>query len=617
VGFVLLGGWYVEISNRTDKTVWVGLYNLQDTVYWATMFPWGARKKLEQNKTLSVDVSGARVQVVFWTTGAFGSVLAAPKAVFTSGVSIASDGFGTYVYNHLGAPRPVDKIDHVFVLMLENRSFDNLLGWLYAPSNKPPRNIPAGPGGQTTYEGLTERAFSNTRVAMEHDTAPESQRIYAGKVVGSDRKPDPNPREVCPSFIEQMFGTETPSADATPNMWGFVQNYAGKKGNNDVPGIMECFTPDQVPVLRWLAKTYAIGDRWFGSLPSETWPNRSFVHAGTSFGRLNNCDGAQTEECIPNFLPYAGKRTIFDVLDEQSVRWGVYQDALVVGTLTSTQFWTIPQKLGRQARNLDSLAHSLDSSRPPQYVFIEPSYGVDPNDQHPPHKVSSGERLLRKVYEIVSKSPIWNRSVLIITYDEHGGCYDHVPPPTAPAPDTYPPQFAVSGIDPFKQYGPRVPAVVVSPYIESGTVFRERVGAEFDHTSILASLRDWIFVGKPDLLGANARIQNAPVIWDLLSRTTPRPPENPPAVAPELPSPLADGSLTAWQREVLALSEAERRLVDEAALGDGNVTDWEARMMELANSLLAELEDVEHPDDLPAELRDFLALSVSGQTNQS
>jgi phospholipase C len=606
---------HMEIRNRTDKTVWVGLYHLWDTTYWATLFPWGARKEVKPGVTLSLNVSGHKVQVVFWTTGAFGSMLANPKAVFTSAVSIARDGAGTYVYNHLGEPRSIDKIDHVFVLMLENRSFDNLLGWLYAPSNKPPRNIPTT--GQPTYDGLTENAFWNTRVASQHDSAPNNQRIYARKGATSSYKPDPNPREVCPSFIEQMFGTESPPAGAIPNMWGFVQNYAGEKGNKDVPGIMECYTPNQVPVLSWLAKTYAVGDRWFGSLPSETWPNRSFVHAGTSFGRLNNCNGPHEEDCIPNFAVYAGKRTIFDVLDEQSVRWGVYQAAAVLGSLTSAQFWTIPQKLTRQARQLPWLTLDLRQARAPQYIFIEPGYGLDANDQHPPHGVSRGDDLLRLVYGIVSTSPVWNKSVLVITYDEHGGCYDHVPPPAAPAPDNHSPQFPVGKIDPFKQYGPRVPAVVVSPYVESGTVFRGKPGAEFDHTSILASLRDWIFAGKPDLLGANPRIRNAPVIWDLLTRSTPRPPEKPPAVAPDLPSPATDGGLTALQREVIALSEAERQLVDEAALRNGNVADWEPRMTDLAASLLTELSDAKTADDLPADLQESLRWSPSNHESEN
>jgi phospholipase C len=605
----------MEIRNRTDTTVWLGLYNLTDTAYWATLFPWGARKEIKAGQSLTVDVAGARVKVAFWTAGAFGSQLAAPKAMNTSGISIASDGNGTYVYNHLGEPRPIDKIDHIFVLVLENRSFDNLLGWLYAPQNQPARNIPAS-SGAPTFEGLTERSFWNTRVAADHDTAPEGTRIYAGKVSGSDRKPDPCPREVCPSFVEQMFGTDAPTTGATPNMWGFVQNYAGVPGNSDVPGIMECYAPDQVPVLSWLAKTYAVGDRWFGSLPSQTWPSRSFIHAGTSFGRLNNCNGASTEDCVPNFSVYAGKRTIFDVLDEQSVRWRVYQDAVIVGTLTSFQFWTIGQKLSRQAYNLDGLAGALNGSEPPQYIFVEPSYGADPNDQHPPHKISSGESLLRKVYEIISKSPVWHKSVLVITYDEFGGCFDHVPPPAAPAPDSYPAQFAVGQLDPFRQYGPRVPALIVSPYVEAGTVFRGMPGAEFDHTSILASVRDWLFAGKPDLLGANPRIEGAPTIWDVLTRQTGRPPETPPSVALAQTASETDEDITPHQLEIIASAEAERQLVAEAGLSDGVVPDWESKLMELANSTLEEVQDIKVRSDLPAELAGQLPAS-SGHVGPS
>jgi len=594
----------VEISNRTDNDVWLGLYNLYDTTYWATIFSWGARKKIESGGTLSVDVSAVKIKVIFWDSGALGSMLAAPKALFTSAVSVASDASGTYVYNHQGAPGPIDKIDHVVVLVLENRSFDNLLGWLYAPGNQPSRNIPSL--GSPTYAGLTEGTYWNTPVAMEHDTAPESARVYAGKVSGSDRVPDPDPSEVCSSFVEGMFGTKAPAAGAVPNMWGFLQNYTITAGSDKAGQIMNSYTPDDVPVLSWLAKSYAVCDRWFGPLPAQTWPSRSFLHAGTSFGRLNNCNPADQEDCIPNFNVYAGQRTIFDVLDEQSLRWLVVQDAFMVGTLISTQFWTIPQKMQRIARPFDLLGRALASDEPPQYVFIEPSYGADPNDMHPPHKISSGETLLRKVYEVVSTSPVWNKTALIITFDEHGGCYDHIVPPPAIAPDDSVAQFAVGSLEPFKQHGPRVPAIVVSPYIEAGTVFRGVDGAEYDHTSILASLRDWIFAGKPDILGPNPRIAAAPTIWDVLTRDTPRGPETPPAVAAEL-RPDQPAVLLTAQLADIALSEAERQLVDEAALGNGSVPDWQGRMAQLADAVLAELGDVNGPEGLPADLLEAVA----------
>jgi phospholipase C len=590
----------MDIANRTNRIVWLGLYNLTDTTYWATLFSWGARKEIGPGKSISVNVSGAKVKAVFWDQGALGTKLAPAKIVLNSSLTINETGGIDIVYNHLGEPRPMDRIDTVIVLMLENRSFDNLLGWLYEPANEPARNLPVAT--PPTFDGLVAKRYWNTPVASEHDTAPESKRIYAGKVVGSDRKPDPNPREVCSSFVEQMFGSPAPKAGAEPNMWGFVQNYAVKAKGGDVNGIMEAYTPEQVPVLSWLAKNYAVCDRWFGSLPSETWPNRSFLHAGTSFGRLNNCDGPETEDCVPNFLPYAGQRTIFDVLDEHKIPWRLFQDALMQGTLTSAQFWTIAQKMHRSAGDFYYFKKTVESDELPRYIFLEPSYGLDPNDQHPPHKISSGEALLLKTYEILANSPAWYRSLLVITYDEHGGCYDHVSPPAAVAPDGHVPQFGVGGINPFKQYGPRVPAIVVSPYVEAGTVFRGTQGREFDHTSIVASLRDWLMPGLSDILGANPRIAAAPTFWNLLTRATPRAPEKPPALAPDVTGLPADDSVTAGQRQVIALGEAERQMVDAARIDGAAPPRAEEELADLAYALLEELGESDHLNELPESL---------------
>ncbi|MEN8130646.1 MAG: alkaline phosphatase family protein [Pseudomonadota bacterium] len=562
----------MEIENRTDETVWIGLYNLDDTAYSATLFPWGARKKLEKKSRLTVHPNRAKVQVVFWTSGAFGRMYAKPKSFFTTGATICSDKHGYYVYNRIGEPTAKDKIDHIVVLMLENRSFDNLMGWLYDDKNNiPPRNIPSPTSGEPRFDGLVENKYWNTLVAGEHDTAPESERVYATKG-SSDTKPDPNPREVCPSFVEQMFGTDSPDADQKPNMWGFMQNYSGLKDNKDVDGIMSCFKPDQVPNMSKLATDFAVSDRWFGPLPSETWPSRSFLHAGTSFGMLNNCDQKETENCVPNFFVYAGKRTIFDVLAEQDIRWAVYQDAAVVGTLLSAQFWTIHQKLKWHAYHLGDLKHQLAQTRAPQYIFIEPSY-VPPfaNDQHPPHSVAEGDKLIAKVYKILKDSGLWHKTMLIVTYDEHGGCYDHSPPPTALPPDDSKAQFKVGEINPFAQYGPRVPAIVASPYVEPGTVFRGEPGREYDHTSILATIRDWVFSGKPDILGDNPRIKNAPTVWPVLTRTVAGDEE----VA--LTEPVSDSAgseresseqFSYRQKIIRAMSEAERIVAVEC---DGDI----------------------------------------------
>ncbi|HUP20565.1 MAG TPA: alkaline phosphatase family protein, partial [Gemmatimonadota bacterium] len=502
---------------------------------------------------------------------------------------------------------------HVVVLMLENRSFDNLLGWLYeGQGNVPPHNVPAPPSGQQPYYlGLEAQKYWNTNPASAHDTAPASDRYYAEKIKSGYTVPDPNPREVFPSFVEQMFGTESPSATQDPDMSGFVQNYAGLKKNPNPGAVMETYTPTQVPAISKLGTGFAVCDRWFGSLPSETWPNRSFVHAGTSFGRLNNCDGKYTENCVPNFTVYAGKRTIFDVLADRDVRWEVYQNAAVVGTLVSAQFWTVPQKLKWHAYHLSRLAGDLEEVRAPQYVFIEPSYAVKANDQHPPHDVLLGDHLIDKVYAILRASSVWHKTLLIVTHDEHGGCYDHVPPPKTAAPDSFKPQFEIGGMNPFERLGPRVPALVASPYVKAGTVFRAPAGgAEYDHTSILASLFDWVGLSR-DSLGSNARIQAAPTVWPALTldvgRTDCLKALGVATADDHDERAAAEAAIVQVDHRklvILAMGEADRILAEEAAGGvECSDEEWTERYERVVQEKLGELEELRRRGELEAFLK--------------
>jgi phospholipase C len=357
----------------------------------------------------------------------------------------------------------------------------------------------------------------------------------------------------------QMFQTSQ-----TPTMLGFVQDYATVTGNPNPNSIMECFTPEQVPVISALAKSYAICDRWFASVPCETWPNRAFVHAGTSSGRVNNCDGTE-DNCVPDPF-YYHTRTIFNFLEDIGKSWKVYNDSVLI-SLTRAQFIT---QLGNplldghfqsfgQFRK-DALAGTL-----PAYSFVEPSFLVQPNDQHPPHDVRPGEHLLYDVWTAVSRGKHWKNTLLVITYDEHGGCFDHVKPPdTAIKPDKSKPQEPFD----FHRYGVRVPTVVISPYIDAGTVFRSGSAAvEYDHTSILATLRDWVDpIGEHQRkMLKSARIKVAPKLDMVLTRATPRTdlPQIPPppdlnlapaefAVAEEIP-------LNSIQKAIIAASVTQHR----------------------------------------------------------
>jgi phospholipase C len=424
---------------------------------------------------------------------------------------------------------------------LAARSFDNVLGWLYADeSNRPPQNIPAA--DPPTFDGLVEKGFSNF---IRYKGPP----VYAKKGV---TKPIKNPDEDYPSFLEQMFGFDPKYLFGSGkvvglkvNMKGFLESYA-KVDAKAPERIMESYSPDQLPIISQLAKQFAVCDRWFSPLPSETWPTRSFLHAGTSFGRLNNGDKLYEHgDPVPNLTFYSGKRTVFDVLSERGVSWKVYQHSVIVDnphplkpilsglnpSLTSTQFWNIIEKIKRIGNKASFVEFQLaaKAGNLPAYSFIEPSFLPPTSDQHPGPfcDMAAGELLIYQTYLALSQGPRWNNTLLIILYDEHGGCYDHVPPPaTAVPPDDSRAQFPINGFSPFQQFGPRVPAVVVSPFIEPGTVFRAPQGStEYDHTSVLATIRDWLkALGKFDPKGwlSSKRIDAAPTIWPILTRMTPR-----------------------------------------------------------------------------------------------
>jgi len=383
-----------------------------------------------------------------------------------------------------------DNIEHVVVVMMENRSFDNLLGWLYADvDNHPPVNIPEQ--NPTTFDGLTKDGFFNqaadgTKVFVSHPPTgwpPQNNPTVV---------PTPDPNEEFVNITEQIFGTKTPAPDAKADMSGFLKNYGSIAGAANSAGqIMQTFGPGQANVINALARSFAVCDAWFASCPCQTWPNRGFVHTGSSDGHVNN----------DNYELY-DIRTIFNVLEDKGVTWGVFHNTTLVPSLTWGQF--LPQIAGYvdHFANFSSFLRrcsATNDQKLPAYSFVEPRFTPElglfkvdyPNDYHPPHNICRGEQFLAQVYGAIRSSPYRDNILLVITFDEHGGCYDHVPPPTgAAAPE--PGATSRDGSFHFDRYGVRVPALVVSSYVEPGTVFRANAGeAPYDHTSILATLRDW------------------------------------------------------------------------------------------------------------------------------
>ncbi len=422
------------------------------------------------------------------------------------------------------------KLQHIVVVMLENRSFDNLLGWLYADQgNVPPRNLPAQ--GPASFDGLlpptASDAFWNPANAdffSAPGAAPDKVFASSGTTGAAPfTVPDPDPNELFPHFNFQIFGTQTPAENQQPTMLGFLVDYLIAAGNDvdNAKRIMQSYSPGQVPVLSQLARSYAVCDRWFGSVPAQTWPNRGFVHTGTSRGQVSNSG------------PFAyNTETIFEVLQKTGHSWGIYKDT-VVPSLTKLQY----PRLGLFPLHFHQFAQfkaDASSGTLPRYAFVEPSFTIQPNDQHSPHNVTAGERFLADVWAAVSTGAHWAQTLLVITYDEHGGCYDHVPPPWGAVIPDAASNPGAQGFR-FNRFGVRVPAVVVSPLIEAGTVFRSPTGVPFDHTSILATLRDWLAIPASAMLPSQ-RVKAAPTLEFLLTREEPR--DTLPEVAP-LAQPLA------------------------------------------------------------------------------
>jgi phospholipase C len=417
------------------------------------------------------------------------------------------------------------QIDHIVVLMLENRSLDHFLGYLYADTGN------VSPAGDS-FDGLT---------GSESCPGPDGSPVRVHRITPTTPNayfmPGANPGEGYSNYNAQLFGTPTPPKSGTvPTMAGFVTNYATAIGQDAsqgwyvVPGttasmIMGCFGPETLPVLSALARGYAVCDRWFASAPGMTMPNRAFTCAATSQGHMDDVTKSFT---VP---------TIFGNLGQHGYPWKIYgydQKPLTAMDYPDTDS-APPANIGLFADfQADAAAGSL-----PAYAFLEPSWTSTGNSQHPNYNIALGERLLLDSYRALRGGPAWDSTLFIITYDEHGGCYDHVPPPWgATPPDASVGEF---GFD-FTRFGVRVPAVLVSPLIPAGTVFRVPEGSTpLDHTSILATVEHrWSLpaltrrdAAAPDV-GAALTLSTPRTDDPLAGVTAPTPPPQPAAMAAEV-----------------------------------------------------------------------------------
>ena len=394
-------------------------------------------------------------------------------------------------------------IQHVVVLMLENRSFDHMLGFLYSSANN------VSPAGHP-YAGLT-----GTEANAPENGAPVTVFRIEPSTPNAYFMPGADPGEGYMATNDQLFSDHNAPASPVPAppMSGFVKDFtytlswqSNERGWSILPGttgsnVMGCFTPDTLPVLSALATGYAVCDQWFASVPTETLPNRAFACSATSQGHMDDTTHTFTAP------------SIFGLLGQHNIPWAIYGYA--TPPLTKDTFTDItgadPSHFGVFTDFTAAAAHGTL----PAFTFLEPSWSSTGNSQHPNYDVALGEQLMHDVYEALRGGPGWAQTLLVITYDEHGGCYDHVPPPSGATPPDH--DAGEFGFD-FTRFGVRVPAVLVSPLIAPGTVYRVPAGSTpLDHTSVLKTVQQrW---GLPSL---TARDAAAPGFGDVLTLTTPR-----------------------------------------------------------------------------------------------
>jgi len=449
----------------------------------------------------------------------------------------------------MAGPGREHAFDHVVVVLFENRSLDNVLGHLY------------GPEDGKTFEGVIGKGLSNPIPEWADEGA--DRKVVPYTVATDMDSPNPDSGEEYPHTNTQLYNIlseanrfklgdditapfNAPAPGETPTMDGFVTDYIScftaeesrQPTYEEYAQIMTGFTPEQIPVLNGLALAFGVFDHWFCEVPSQTFPNRSFWTAATSSGFCVNAPATK-------FLMQNDAETIFDRLDEHAKTWKVYVAEPQQFSVTALiHFQRLKDRAATHFFPFSQFETDAANGQLADFSFIEPSLTIGHNDYHPacgravghglaipgldpPSSILGGEEYLARIYNAYrgmqseTGSNVWN-TTLLIGWDEPGGTYDHVPPPSVPAPDPSAPPgehgFA------FDRSGYRVPAIIVSPWVPEGEVFND----EYRHTSLIATLREQWGLGDP----LTARDAAARTLSGVLTLDTPRDPKTWPTPNP-------------------------------------------------------------------------------------
>jgi len=393
-----------------------------------------------------------------------------------------------------GGNQPIgglERIEHVVVLMMENRSFDHMLGFL---------SLHEGRHEIDGLRGDESNEYAGTTYPVHH----------------LDRTQYPKPLDPC-------HGAACVAQQISGEMGGFVANFV--ETNRPDPAhaglVMGYYDAGDLPVYAHLADEFAVCDRWFSSLPGSTWPNRLYSLTGRCDGSADNHPGPPIYD-LPTFARQ---------LDAHGVSWRWYSHdpatlRLADGHYRLTHHDHFAFFDRRKVSILTDIVEGalleegscfLDDAREgklPSVSWIDPNFvdlsffETSSNDDHPPSDVHAGQQLVLQVYRALAESPLWDRTLLVITYDEHGGFHDHVVPPEAADDDPR-----------FRRYGVRVPALVVSPWVEPRAVSHEL----FDHTSLIKTILARFCAGPDGALpDMGARVAAANHLGALLTRSEPR-----------------------------------------------------------------------------------------------
>ena len=470
----------------------------------------------------------------------------------------------------------LERIEHIVVLLLENRSFDHMLGYLSLE------------GGRSDVDGLRPgmaNAHGGVRFPVHH--LPRTDL--------PDGRWDPDHSAAAVDL--QINGGAMDGFAAS-----YAQTLAVRGVEGDDPGVVVgYFNAHDLPVYDHLAEEFCVCDRWFCSVPGATWPNRLYAITGSAAGSRDD-----------KKVPLYDKHSFVRHLDAAGVSWRWY--SYTFGTLRCADpeymaghhehfAYVQKVKMAFKTRGVELMLLDEDASsfiedaafgRLPAVSWIDPNFidfdtlGSPPNDDHAPSDVQHGQELVLLVYNALATGPQWDKTLLLVVYDEHGGFFDHVPPPGNP-PDDDPQTFA--------RYGVRVPALVVSPWVRARsvahtlfdhttivkTILKRFCPAELDQEHGMSDVCHWLQKGHPYYMGK--RVAAAADLGELLTLDAPRP-------APDR------GALVNWFADAYA-TRARRLLEDPASTlrpaGIHSITSLQAGLLNAAQDLHGKGHRAGHP----------------------